>query len=58
MLSVLDDEQYRQLSAVAHSLKMGIMRESAWRAKERGALDSVRRGQTSAIAICAICRLI
>ncbi|KAA5972103.1 MULTISPECIES: bifunctional indole-3-glycerol-phosphate synthase TrpC/phosphoribosylanthranilate isomerase TrpF [unclassified Pantoea] len=27
MLSVLDDEQYRQLAAVAHSLKMGILTE-------------------------------
>ena len=27
MLSVLDDEQYRQLSAVAHSLKMGVLTE-------------------------------
>ncbi len=25
MLSVLDDEQYRQLSAVAHSLNMGVL---------------------------------
>lgn len=27
MLSVLDDDQYRQLAAVAHSLKMGILTE-------------------------------
>ncbi|MEZ3500513.1 bifunctional indole-3-glycerol-phosphate synthase TrpC/phosphoribosylanthranilate isomerase TrpF [Pantoea sp. KPR_PJ] len=27
MLSVLDDEQYRQLAAVAHSLKMGVLTE-------------------------------
>ena len=27
MLSVLDDEQYRQLAAVAHSLEMGILTE-------------------------------
>lgn len=27
MLSVLDDEQYRQLSAVAHSLNMGVLTE-------------------------------
>lgn len=27
MLSVLDDEQYRQLAAVAHSLKMGFLTE-------------------------------
>ena len=27
MLSVLDDEQYRQLSAVAHSLDMGVLTE-------------------------------
>ncbi|MDR7342603.1 indole-3-glycerol phosphate synthase/phosphoribosylanthranilate isomerase [Pantoea alhagi] len=27
MLSVLDDEQYRQLAAVAHSLQMGILTE-------------------------------
>ncbi len=27
MLSVLDDEQYRQLSAVAHSLSMGVLTE-------------------------------
>jgi len=27
MLSVLDDEQYRQLSAVAHSLQMGVLTE-------------------------------
>lgn len=27
MLSVLDDEQYRQLSAIAHSLKMGVLTE-------------------------------
>lgn len=27
MLSVLDDEQYRQLSTVAHSLKMGVLTE-------------------------------
>ncbi|RLM30364.1 bifunctional indole-3-glycerol phosphate synthase/phosphoribosylanthranilate isomerase [Brenneria salicis ATCC 15712 = DSM 30166] len=27
MLSVLDDEQYRQLSAIAHSLKLGVLTE-------------------------------
>lgn len=27
MLSVLDDEQYRQLAAVAHSLEMGVLTE-------------------------------
>ncbi|WP_312686732.1 bifunctional indole-3-glycerol-phosphate synthase TrpC/phosphoribosylanthranilate isomerase TrpF [Kosakonia sp.] len=27
MLSVLDDDQYRQLAAVAHSLKMGVLTE-------------------------------
>ena len=27
MLSVLDDEQYRQLAAVAHSLNMGVLTE-------------------------------
>ncbi len=27
MLSVLDDEQYRQLAAVAHNLKMGVLTE-------------------------------
>ncbi|HFZ8993253.1 TPA: bifunctional indole-3-glycerol-phosphate synthase TrpC/phosphoribosylanthranilate isomerase TrpF [Citrobacter freundii] len=29
MLSVLDDEQYRQLAAVAHSLKMGVLTEAS-----------------------------
>ncbi len=29
MLSVLNDEQYRQLSAVAHSLKMGVLTEAS-----------------------------
>ncbi|MFV2799972.1 bifunctional indole-3-glycerol phosphate synthase/phosphoribosylanthranilate isomerase, partial [Escherichia coli] len=27
MLSVLDDDQYRQLAAVAHSLEMGVLTE-------------------------------
>ncbi|PWC12454.1 bifunctional indole-3-glycerol-phosphate synthase TrpC/phosphoribosylanthranilate isomerase TrpF [Brenneria corticis] len=29
MLSVLDDSQYRQLSAVAHSLKLGVLTEAS-----------------------------
>ena len=38
MLSVLDDEQYRQLAAVAHSLEMGILTEASNEAELERAL--------------------
>ena len=39
MLSVLDDEQYQHLAAVAHSLNMGVLTEARRRAGSRYRLE-------------------
>ena len=47
MLSVLDDEQYRQLSAVAHSLNMGVLTEvSNWSTPHCGKLRETSTGSS------------
>lgn len=58
MLSVLDDEQYRQLAAVAHSLEMGVLTEVSNEEELERAIALGQRSLASTTAICAICRLI
>lgn len=58
MLSVLDDEQYRQLAAVAHSLEMGVLTEASNEEELERAIALGQRSLASTTAICAICRLI
>lgn len=58
MLSVLDDEQYRQLAAVAHSLEMGVLTEVSNEEELERAIALGARSLASTTAICVICRLI
>jgi indole-3-glycerol phosphate synthase/phosphoribosylanthranilate isomerase len=57
MLSVLDDEQYRQLSAVAHSLNMGVLTEVSNEEELERAIALKAKWSASTTATCAICRL-
>ncbi len=58
MLSVLDDDQYRQLAAVAHSLEMGVLTEVSNEEELERAIALGQRSLASTTAICVICRLI
>ncbi len=58
MLSVLDDEQYRHLAAVAHSLEMGVLTEVSNEEELERAIALGQRSLASTTAIYVICRLI
>ncbi|UMX92398.1 hypothetical protein MJ581_07250 [Escherichia coli] len=59
MLSVLDDEQYRQLAAVAHSLEMGVLTEVSNEEDLEACHCIGGKGRWHQLtAICVICRLI